>query len=305
MNNQKGQNSRPIEKRFRRVVLNDLPKYSPWPARLLGIEDWQIRIRNEQLIKNEYGEKWETLYRRYADQKFDSLRNALEYLLMTHFQSHLLFHLKENLYYTENSVQLWDYFYSILLKVLAPYLSENDTLVELGCGWGRNLFYAIDMKLCKNAIGGEYTAEGRKLGQLISRQFDLPVEIKPFDYYDPSNDFMKQLWGNVVFSHNSIEQISILPEETIQSIIRNKPKVVIHFEPVYEYRNNDTVLHYLWKKFTEINDYNRNLLTVLKKLEKKGKLKILLQDIHAFGLNAFNPGSFIVWEPTKGISASV
>jgi len=293
-------NVQPVEKSFRLIELNDLPQYSPWPARLLGIEEWENRTRNEQLVTNEYGQKWGTLYRKYADQNFDGLREALEYLFMTHFQPHILFHLKENIYFTKNSVQLWDYFYSILFKVLTPYLSEKDTLVELGCGWGRNLFYALDMKLCKKAIGGEYTKEGRELGELISSQFDLPFEIRPFDYYKPDHDFMQQLQGAVVFSHNSIEQISQMPEETILSIIQNRPKVVIHFEPIFEYRNQDTILHYLWKRFTEINDYNRNLLTVLEKLEKKGMLKIILEDVHAFGLNAFNPGSFIIWQPADG-----
>jgi hypothetical protein len=59
------------------------------------------------------------------------------------------------------------------------------------------------------------------------------------------------------------------------------------------------MLHYLWKKFTEINDYNRNLITVLKKFEKKGLLNILHEDKHSFGLNAFNPGSYIIWKPVS------
>ncbi|MFC1579349.1 hypothetical protein ACFL4N_00380 [Thermodesulfobacteriota bacterium] len=293
-------NVQPVEEGFRLIELNDLPQYSPWPARLMGIEAWENRTRNEQLVKTEYGQKWGTLYENYAAQRFQRLREALEYLFMTHFQPTILFHLKEKVYFTKNSVALWDYFYSILFNVLTPYLTDKDTLVELGCGWGRNLFYALDRKLCRKAVGGEYTEEGRKLGELISRQFELPFEILPFDYYKPDHVFMRQLRGAVVFSHNSIEQISTMPEETILSIIENKPKVVIHFEPIFEYRNQDTVLHCLWKRFTEINDYNRNLLTVLEKLEKKGMLKIILEDVHAFGLNAFNPGSFIVWQPTNG-----
>ena len=292
-------NFQPVTESFKLIEINDLPQFSTWPARLLGISDWETRVRNEQLVKNEYGQKWGHLSREYDKQNFASLREALEYLFITHFQPTLIFHIGEQIYQADNSVQLWDYFYSQIISVLGQHLTVNDTLVELGCGWGRNLFYALDKNICAKAIGGEYTPEGQSFGQRIGEQFSLPFEIHPFDYYNPDSDFMKNLHGAVVFTHNSIEQISYMQEETILSMIENKPKAVIHFEPIYEYRNKDTMLHYLWKRFTEVNDYNRNLITVLKKFEKKGMLNILLEKEHALGLNAFNPGSYIIWEPAS------
>ena len=88
-------------------------------------------------------------------------------------------------------------------------------------------------------------------------------------------------------------------EQTISSLIQSKPKAVVHFEPVYEYRNGDSLLHYLWKRYTEVNDYNRNLLTVLKRFAKERRLTIGLEKAHEVGLNAFNPGSFVVWKPQE------
>lgn len=80
-------------------------------------------------------------------------------------------------------------------------------------------------------------------------------------------------------------------------MIENRPKIVFHFEPIYEYRNKDTLLHYMWKRYTQVNEYNINLLTLLKDFEKKGQIRIDLEVPHVLGLNAFNPGSFIVWQP--------
>jgi hypothetical protein len=286
-----------VEKGFKPIDIDDLPQFSSWPARLLGISDWETRVRNEQLVKTEYGQKWGDLSAEYRKHNSRALREALEYLFTTHFQHHILFHIEEKIYRAENSVHLWDYFYTQIMDVLGKHLTSDDTLVELGCGWGRNLLYALDKGLCRRAIGGEYTEEGQKFGQLIAKQFDLPLVIKPFDYYKPAPEFMKSLKDTVVFTHNSIEQISYLPEETIKIIATNQPKAVIHFEPVYEYRTKDTMLHYMWKKYTEVNDYNRNLLTVLKKLEQQGLLNIVEERKHSLGLNAFNPGSYIVWQP--------
>lgn len=286
-----------VEKGFKLIDIDDLPQYSTWPARLLVVSDWETRVRNEQLVKTEYGQKWGDLSVEYRKHNFKTLRKAIEYLFITHFQSHILFHIDEQIYQAENSVQLWDYFYTRIMTVLGKHLTPDDTLVELGCGWGRNLLYALDKGLCQRAIGGEYTEEGQKLGQLIGKQFDLSLDINPFDYYKPDPEFMKCLKDTVVFTHNSIEQISYMPEETIQAIAENRPKAVIHFEPIYEYRTKDTMLHYIWKRYTEVNDYNRNLITVLKKLEQQGLLNILEERKHALGLNAFNPGSYIVWQP--------
>ena len=293
----KFKNDQVVKKDFVLIELNDLPKYSPWPSRMIGLSDWVQRNRNNKLVFKEYDHKWGTLLREYENRKFANLRMALNFLFRKHFPSNILFHIGENIYFAENNAFFWDYFYSRIKEFLKEYLTLDDTLVELGCGWGRNLFYLLQSAMCKNVIGGEYTDTGLALGRFINKQFNLPIEFFRFDYYKPDLEFLEKLKGTVVFTHNSIEQVSYIPEKTILSLIKSRPKAVIHFEPIYEYRNKETFLHYLWKKYTELNDYNRNLLTVLKTFERQGQLKINVEKIHSLGLNAINPGSFIAWEP--------
>jgi len=292
-------NERAAVEDFSLIDLNDLPKYSPWPARLMKLSDWALRNRNDQFVLREYSEKWGDLLQDYENHRFADLREAMEYLFRAHFPSNILFHIGEQIYYSQSNAHFWNFFYSRITEILNEYLAADDTLVELGCGWGRNLFYALQSRLCKKAIGAEYTEEGLMLGKLIGKQFGLPIDFFHFDYYNPNPnlELLQKLKGTVVFTHNSIEQITYLPEETILSLIESRPRAVIHFEPIYEYRNKNTLLHYMWKRYTEINDYNRNLLTVLKMFEEQGRLKITVEKVHSLGLNAFNPGSFIVWEP--------
>lgn len=83
----------------------------------------------------------------------------------------------------------------------------------MGCGWGRNLFTLYQRKLFKNAIGGEFTQEGITLGNLIAKEFNVPLEFFHFDYYNPKQEFMEKINGTVVFSHNSIEQITQMPQK--------------------------------------------------------------------------------------------
>ncbi|SOH04468.1 hypothetical protein KSMBR1_1970 [Candidatus Kuenenia stuttgartiensis] len=280
-----------------KIEINELPRYSPWPSRLFGLSDWDIKHRNNVIVSHEYGEKWGRLLSKYQERKFTNINEVLHYLFDTHFSDNILFHIYENIYYSANTPVFWDFFYNQIIQAITRYLTPNDTLVEMGCGWGRNLFTLYQRKLFKNAIGGEFTQEGITLGNLIAKEFNVPLEFFHFDYYNPKQEFMEKINGTVVFSHNSIEQITQMPQKTILSLIENRPKIVFHFEPIYEYRNKDTLLHYMWKRYTQVNEYNINLLTLLKDFEKKGQIRIDLEVPHVLGLNAFNPGSFIVWQP--------
>ncbi len=294
--------NRPTElpEQFRLIDLNDLPRYSPWPARLLGLSQWTARRRDEQLVLAEYGEKWGGLLDVFPKESFEDLSEAVQFLSRTHFPETLLFHSGERIYHSEANCIFWDFFYGSIWKVLRRYVTPDDTLSELGCGWGRNLFFAVDAGICRNAIGGEYTTEGVRLGTALAERFVAPVEFQRFDYYKPDQKLFDKLKGTVVFTHNSVEQIPSMPEETISALAAAEPKAVVHFEPVFEYRQGENLLHFLWRRYTEVNGYNTNLLTVLRRLQEQGELTITMESVHELGLNAFNPGSFVVWKPRRG-----
>jgi hypothetical protein len=283
---------------FLKVELDRLPEYSPWPGRIMSIEQWNAPdVRDKGQILREYGEKWGRLIEAYKKQRPADLKQALDFLFDTHFPDRLLFHVDEEIFYAETDSRFWNFFYSKIIGILNQYLSSEDTIVELGCGWGRNLFYFLHSGVCREAIGGEYTPEGLELGELIKNHFNLLIEFHHFDFRRPEGEFLKKIEGKVVFTHNSIEQINYLSKDMVLNLAAASPKVVIHFEPVYEYRDKISLLHFLWKRYTEINDYNRNLITVLKEVEAGGRIEIILEKIHHLGLNAFNPGSVIVWKP--------
>jgi len=53
----------------------------------------------------------------------------------------------------------------------------------------------------------------------------------------------------------------------------------------------------LRRRYIEINDYNRNLVTLLQEHETKGTLKILKEERSLFGNNPLLPISVIAWKP--------
>ena len=51
------------------------------------------------------------------------------------------------------------------------------------------------------------------------------------------------------------------------------------------------------RKYLELNDYNRNLLSILREAETKGVIKIVEEIPQIFGSNPFLPLSIIAWSP--------
>lgn len=53
-------------------TINDLPRFSPWPERLIGSESWQQRHKTPEEIIREYEhEKWGSLLRKVQEAKRD------------------------------------------------------------------------------------------------------------------------------------------------------------------------------------------------------------------------------------------
>ncbi len=286
---------------FKEIFIEDLPKYSDWPYRIVGLSDWNLSSgkRTKKHIQKEYGQKWEKINNLINKNKNKTLEPFLHCAFRNHFPSNLLIHINEKFFYVRTNKMLWDYIYKIIAEHIDPYIPKNKTIVELGAGWGRNLFRFFSDGIADRIVGAEFTKEGVAAGRKIAEKYNVPGAFYHFDYNNPNKKLLPELKDTVVFTHNSIEQIPCLKSAFIEFLIQAKPAVIIHFEPVYEYRTKNTLHHLLWKRYTELNDYNRNLLTLLKEMEKRKKIKIVKEEPHLLGLNAFNPGSFIIWKTLK------
>jgi hypothetical protein len=84
---------------------------------------------------------------------------------------------------------------------------------------------------------------------------------------------------------------------TLEEIIRRKPAVVVHIEPIYEHWSDDSLLQTLWKRYFQLNDYNQTMLTALRSYEAEGLIDIVEERRNLFGNNPLAPVSIIKWKP--------
>jgi hypothetical protein len=184
----------------------------------------------------------------------------------------------------------------MLLKVLRRY--QTDILVELGSGLGDKLLNFAAALKPRQALGGEFTDAGVACGQMLAKRWKQPAQFVHFDYNDPRTlDFVPP--GGLVYTAHSVEQIPQLPRAFFTGLLRRKPACVVHFEPCYEEQLPDSMLGLMRRRYTELNDYNRNLTALVRELESQGRIRILDYQREVFAVSPMNPTSILAWTPAN------
>jgi hypothetical protein len=277
------------------VSLNDLPAHLPWPSRLLGLSPWSPSPRDIRHIDREYDKE---KYARLLDffRQSDGTATIEEITQLNHgaaADDRLCVSVAEQLVLM-TVAQCRQHYYGLLRDGLAPYMSESRTIVELGCGYGYNLWMLQQHFASPRFLGGEYSANAVQLaGMLFSP--DSRVRVAPFNYYDPdSYRFLESAEPPVlVFTSHSIEQLpSAVPFVRNIHLYRSIIRAVVHCEPVYECAG-DSLLGLLRRRYTQLNDYNTDLVT---ELRRQPGVSILSLRPNLFGINPLNATSVIAWE---------
>lgn len=220
-----------------------------------------------------------------------------------------------------------DRFIAALANVVTP---ATQAVVELGAGWGRNLA-AIALRLGRSDlafIGGEQSASGQAcITRLMGVENRFNGVGRPFDFYDADLEFLSGFNEVTVFTHAAIEQIAFLPANFIDRVLRAAPRVrLLLFEPFgwqanralarnilhrsvsammqerdpskiaqeYRFRLADEVLDQNAAVWALGGTYNMNLLSVIRKAEMDGTVRVERLTLNMDGRNLFNPYSLAV-----------
>jgi SAM-dependent methyltransferase len=279
------------------VALDDLPQWSPWPARLLGLEAWSTAPRTLEKIEQEYERD---KYGRALDYVRQNARpTSLEQLRWHEVGRHpddvVCVSLGDRLYSAKLAHAL-DLQGQLLAAAVAPYMDSAAALIELGCGYGYNLGRLAQQFPGKQFVGGDYSASAVELAaHLFHGQRN--VRVQKFNFYDEKYELLEQLAGAgpvVVLTVFAIEQLkSSAAFVRLASACRYVTRVV-HVEPVPPLAQAQGLLHLLRRKYTEMNDYCPDLLRLL--LSRRDELRVEAET-DVFGMNPLHPFSIVSWSP--------
>ena len=278
---------------YQKIQLSDISKYSPWPKRLLGLEEYQQRSKTKDEILREYErEKWGKLLKDFNQnpwRSFQEFRDNVDNssLLMPRSWKEELFFLKE--------LDFSRFQADVLADILTLFMPTG-TVVELGCGFGAMLLDMAGRDNFKHVrfIGGDITPSGVELLNILAKRFGLAAQAHQLDVENFDKSIIPS--DSLIFSSFSLSCVHGAMEKIIANIMSVHPKVVIHLEPVHIRSDQEGLLSLMRKRYLELNGYNGDLRMVLKDLEKLGLIRILVEVENLLGGNPFIPVSLLIWE---------
>ena len=166
------------------------------------------------------------------------------------------------------------YDFTTLLIDLIDATGPYDAIIELGCGYGGNLFeifYGGGPREAKY-IGGEFTKSGVEIAQKLAKKAPkMKTEFFHFNHLEPKLPFKKPFKRAFVFTCHSIEQVMQINENWFDEVIKAGEFVRgAHLEPFGFQLKNSGPLSDMHKDFMIQNSWNINFAEVLRQaVERK------------------------------------
>ena len=166
------------------------------------------------------------------------------------------------------------YDFTTLLIDLIDATGPYDAIIELGCGYGRNLFEIFYGGGPRDAkyIGGEFTKSGIEIAQKLAKKAPkMKTEFFHFNHLEPKLPFKKPFKRAFVFTCHSIEQVMQINENWFDEVVKAGEFVRgAHLEPFGFQLKNSGPLSDMHKDFMIQNSWNINFAEVLRQaLERK------------------------------------
>lgn len=276
--------------------LNELPKFSKWPARLLGTESFESKEKTADEIAREFGkEKWGALLEKFKQNPGSRLDDVDRWSAGE--QSMTLASVDEHIV-EMTAEESHEAYIAFIENALAPHLPAS-ALVELGCGYG-----SVILGLARKAafqdlpyFAADITATGPELASLIAEQETIKLATGRADLRNSPVTDLDVPGGALIYTAYVAQYVEPLTDAFVAGLLALRPKAVVHIEPVYEHCDPTTLLGLLRQRYIQANGYNRNLSTILRDHEARGSLEIVHDSAPGFGPNPLLAASVIAWVP--------
>lgn len=182
---------------------------------------------------------------------------------------------------------------SLLTSWLERVAAKVDMIVELGCGYGYNLWHLSKVWPKKTYMGGDCSPISVDLGNHLFSHKDN-IHIIPFNFLDPQYDFLSDVGSKqkvCIFTCHAIEQLHSASHVINILVSLRRNIFVVHFEPMYGLYD-DSLLGLLRRKYVVLNDYNRDLWA---SLQEHSSVEIVGYEGNVLGINPLNPTSVAQW----------
>ena len=275
------------------IELNDLPRWSPWPARLLSLSAWTAIPRTTQKTEQEYDREKYAACMEYLHGHTSASPEELKWFeLGQDGEAPICVSCGERLFRTTLK-KAWQYYSDAILSLLSPLVADADIVCDLGCGYGYHLWLLKQRFPGKQYWGGEFSPNAVSIAGRFFKD-DPRITVERLDLTDPgfAVPFMKKE-KVLILSVFAMHQLPLC-RNTVERLaeIKGDQWDVCHFEPVFDWCS-ESLLGQLRRAYTIRNDYNRDLLPAL---TEHPRVHVLQTEKEVIGLNPLHPVSYIHWQ---------
>ena len=278
------------------ILLEDLPKYTDWPKRLLDLESFAVKFKTREEVLREFNQdKWGQLLRQVSKMIKPTFAEVERKLVDSNIQVPCF---EGGKFYLANERQLLDMHLDLFEDVLRPHLDTASCLVELGAGYGSKLLALAQREGFSNLslLAGEYTHSGRELISILANSLDMPIAVGYCDFREMKIDDLGIPENALIFTSYAAHYVPELSNDFISFLCKLRPRAVVHFEPCYEHYALDSLHGMMCRRYVELNDYTRNLASIIEAGQERGQISLRVQK-NVLGSNPFLPISIIEWAP--------
>jgi len=198
-----------------------------------------------------------------------------------------------------SSEKYYRYRIGALGELIARHCGDTRRIVELGTGYGYNLFSLSLNHPDWTFKGFDISPNGIAAGREIADHFGLSdkVSFGRIDLTDAADPSLAEIEGETAFTYFCIEQIPYDVRKVVENIIAAKPKRVINIEPTTELLDLTHPRDLVSLVYIRSVDYQTQLFTTLDELERQGRIRIIARERMPFAPNINNDGFLYCWEP--------
>jgi len=279
---------------MKQIDINEFPDYSPWVLRILGIDPIEPFKKTADEVTREFNDEvWGELLLKFNNT--GSLVSDVDRFSLENVETICA---KDGRFYVTDSLCAQKMLLARYHIYLKEYIKDSSALIEMGAGYGSMILNLLSEKDFSQCNGGayEYTHSGFRLLKVLAENngIDMSLGYCDFRELDCSGDVIED--GALIYTSYSAHYVPYLSDNFVDFFNRFSPSVVVHFEPIYEFCD-DSLYGLMCKRYIELNDYNRNLYSLLKKSEEDGRIEIVQIERQCIGINALLPISVIAWKP--------
>jgi SAM-dependent methyltransferase len=164
----------------------------------------------------------------------------------------------------------------MIREIVRQYADPGSRIVEIGCGYGANLFGLLDEDRWAGLTGLDVSANALQAGRLIAQHFGVSSQLafEPLDLLEDRAPGWASLEGAFVLSYYSFEQITSHTASVVERIHASNPSRVLHVEPTPELWSLHDPKDAISRAYAWSQNYQDNLLETLQSFERRGAVRI-------------------------------